>query len=102
MSALYFEKTSAFRFNTSLRDFSSLSDSLPFRCSISGKTGLFASNYVSVSLLGKFEELDSLSSICDFVESACLKDFINLFSSVYILCWHVMDTPLNLFKFSTL
>ena len=46
-------KTSAFQFNTSLRESSSLSVILLLRCSISGKTGLFATNSVSVGLSGK-------------------------------------------------
>ena len=62
MSTLCFEKTSAFRLSTALSESSSLSDILPFKCSISGRTGLFAASSVSVGLSGKFEQLDNLEN----------------------------------------
>ena len=70
MSALILEKTSAFRFNTSLTDI------LHLRCSISGRIGLFTAISVSVGLSGKLEQLDSPSSVSDFIEKSFLKDFI--------------------------
>ena len=55
---------------TALSESSSLSDILPLKCSISGRTGLFGANSVSVGLSGKFEQLDSPSSVSDFIENA--------------------------------
>ena len=78
MSALCSEKTSVFRFNTSLRESSFLSDNLTFRCFISGRTGLTTSNSMSVGLSGKFEKLDSPSSVSHFMEITFLKDFNSL------------------------
>ena len=75
VSALCFEKTSAFRFSTALSESSSRSDIYPIRCAISRRTGLFAANSVSVGLSGKFEQLDNTSSVSDFIENNFLEDF---------------------------
>ena len=101
MSALCFEKTSAFRFSTALSESSSLSDILPFKCSISGRTGLFAANSASVGLSGKFEQLDSPSSVSDFIENNFLEDF-NSFTLLIIHSWFACNGNLvasNFFKF---
>ena len=76
MSAFCFEKTSAFRFNTALRYSNSLCDFLHFRYSMSGMTGLFFANSLSVCHAGKFEQLDCLSSVSDFMVNTFFKDFI--------------------------
>ena len=82
MSALCCERTSALRFNTSLRESSSLSDILLFRCSISGRTSLFAANSVSVGLSAKLEQLDSPSCVSGFIENIFKKTSIRSF-----FCW---------------
>ena len=84
MSALCFEKMSAFRLSTALSESSSLSDILPFKCSISGRNGLFAAKSASVGLSGKFEQLDHPSSISDFIEN----DFLEIFNSFTLFSKH--------------
>ena len=86
MSALFFEKTSAFRLSTALNESSSLSDILPFKCSISGRIGLFAANSVSDGLSGKFDQLDNPLSVSDFIENNFLEDF-NSFTLFSIHSW---------------
>ena len=71
-----------FQFNTALSECSFLSDNLAFNCSISGRTGLFDSNFVSVGLSGKIEQLNSTSSVSDFIENYFLEDFNSLIISI--------------------
>ena len=78
LSALCFEKTSAFQFNTTLSDSNSMSVNLPFKCCISCRSGLFDANSVSVGLSEKFEQLDSPSSVSDFIENSFCEDFNSL------------------------
>ena len=78
MLALCFEKTSVVRFNTALSESNSLSVKLLFKCSISDRTGLFDANSVSVGFSGKFEQLDSPSSVSDFIENSFLEDINSL------------------------
>ena len=65
MSTLCLEKTSAFRSCTSVTVSSCSSLTLPLKCYISGKIGLSISISSSVGLSGKFEQLDSPSSVSD-------------------------------------
>ena len=65
MSALCLEKTSSFRSSTSLMASICSSVNLPLRCSISGRTGLSLCISSSVGRSGKFEQLDSPSSVSD-------------------------------------
>ena len=83
--ALCLEKTSAFRFNTTQSESSSLSDILLFKCYISGRTGLFAANSVFVGLSGKFEQLDSPSSVSDFIEDNFLGHFNALIPFAFLV-----------------
>ena len=99
LSALCFEKTSAFRFSTALSESSSLSDILPFRCSISGRTCLFAANSASVGLTGKFEQLDNPSSVSEFLENNFLEDF-NSFILFSIHTWFACKGHLVTSNFS--
>ena len=78
LSALYFEKTSAFQFNTTLSESNSLSVNLHFKCSISCRIGLFDAKSVSVGLSEKTEQLDSPSSVSDFIENSFCEDFNSL------------------------
>ena len=91
------KKTSPFRFNTALRESSSLSDILPFRCSISGRTSLFAKISVSGGLSGKFEQLDRPSFFSEFMENTFLKDFSSfiLFSMHSWLAFNGHSVTLN-------
>ena len=100
MSALCFKKTSTFRLSTALSESSSLSDILPFKCSISGRTGLFAANSVSVVLSGKFEQLDNPSSVSDFIENNFLVDF-NSFTLFSIHSWFACKGHLVTLSFSS-
>ena len=97
MSSLCFEKTSAFRFSTALSESSSLSDILPFGCSIWGGTWLFASNSVSLGLSRKFEQLDNPSSVSDFIENNFLEDF-NSFILFSIHSWFACKGHLSYIK----
>ena len=65
LSFLGLAKTSSFRSSTSLMASCCSSVTLPLNCSISGKTGLSISIYSSVGLSGKFEQLESPSSVSD-------------------------------------
>ena len=65
MSALCLEKTSSFRSSTSLMASSCSSVNWPLKCSISGRTGLSLYISSSVGRSGKFEQLDSPSSVSD-------------------------------------
>ena len=60
ISALYIENTSAFRFKTSRSSSKSPSPILPFKCSISGKTGLSDSSSYDDRHSGKFEPCRTL------------------------------------------
>ena len=84
--SLVLRKRSAFRFNTALSESSSLSGVLHFRCSIYNRTLLFDANSVFVGLSGKFELLDSPSSVSDFIENNFLKDF-NSFTLFIMQSW---------------
>ena len=79
ISALCLEKTSSFRSSTSLIASSCSSFSLPLKCSISGRTGLSICISSSVGRSGKFEQLESPSSVSD------LSDLIRPEES-FILC----------------
>ena len=61
--AVCFENTSAFRFKTSRSNSKSPSPILPFKCSISGKTGLSDSSSYDEGRSGKFEQLNKPSSV---------------------------------------
>ena len=69
ISALCLENTSAFRFKTSRSDSKSPSPIFPFKCSISGKTGLSDSSLYYEGRSGKFDQLDKQSSVSDFIEN---------------------------------
>ena len=69
MSALCFENTSAFRYKTSRNFSKSSSPIFPFKCSISGKTGLSESSSYYEGRSGKLEQLDKPSSVSDFIEN---------------------------------
>ena len=77
---VFFEKkTSAFQFNTSLKEFSSSFDILHFRGSTPSRTGLVAANSAFVGLSGKLEQRDSQSSVTDLEDSISTILFINFF-----------------------
>ena len=69
ISAFCFESTSAFRFKTSRSDSKSPSPILPYKCSISGKTGLSDSSSYDEGRSGKFEQLDKPSSVSDSLKT---------------------------------
>ena len=85
ISALCLEKTSSFRSSTSLMASSCSSFSLPLKCSISGRTGFSFYISSSVGRSGKFEQLDSPSSVSD------LSDLIRPEES-FIFCNRPQDT----------
>ena len=66
---LMFENTSAFRFRRSRNFSKSPSPIFPFKCSISGKTGLSNSSSYDEWRSKKFEQLDKPSSVSDFIEN---------------------------------
>ena len=70
MSALCFENTSAFQFRIARND----SPIFPFKCSISGKTGLSDSSSYDKGRSGKFEQLDKPSSVFHIIslQDLCL------------------------------
>ena len=69
ISALCLENTSAFRFKTSHSSSKSPSPIFPFKCSISGKTGLSDSSSYDEGRYGNFEQPDKPSSVSDLVEN---------------------------------
>ena len=81
ISALCFDNTSAFRFKRSRNFSKSPSPIFPFKCSISGKSGLSDSSSYDEGRSGKFEQLDKPSSVSDFIENT-LK---------FYLYWHDKD-----------
>ena len=87
ISALCFENTSAFRFKIARNGSKSPSPIFPFKCSISGKTGLSDSNLYEKGRSGKFEQLDKPSSVSDFIENSFLVDLNSFFLKLY-LYWH--------------
>ena len=92
ISALCFENTCAFRFKT-FRNFSKTpSPIFPFKCSISGKTGLSDSSSYDEGRYGKFEQLDKQSSVSDFIENNLLIDFNSLILFKFYLYWHDKDS----------
>ena len=70
LSALCFENISAFRFKTARNYSKSPSPIFPFKCSISGKTGLSDSSSYDEGRSGKFEQLDKPSFVSDFIENS--------------------------------
>ena len=64
-------------------------------------TGLFEAISVSVGLSGKFEQLDSPSSVSDFIEINFKKTSIHLSSLLCILSWRVKDIQLFFISLSS-
>ena len=86
MSALCLEKTSWFRSSTSLMASScSYVTFLRLKCSISDNTGLSISYSSGVGLSGKFEELDSPSSVSDVSDFTRPDDYFVFFNRLKIL-----------------
>ena len=101
ISALCFEKPSAFRLKAAHEDSKSPSPILHLKCSISGKTGLSDSRSDEEVRSGKFELLDRPSSVSDLIENILFKDFnlLILFKIKFLSARKVRYFSWNFFKF---
>ena len=71
---------------------------------MSGMTGLFTANSLSVCQAGKFQQMDCLWSVSDFMVNTFFKDFNSLIL-VSIQSWlecNGHSLTLNFFKFAKL